>query len=85
MNEVDRTSEEYLLRIHAICRYLRYRPDGPCNRCPATFTDPIHGECIRGCFSLAEEVSNIAVHGNPWGEKATQPGIKRFRETFNVE
>jgi hypothetical protein len=35
--------------------------------------------------ALAEEVINIAVHGNPWGEKAQESGIKRFRETFNAE
>jgi hypothetical protein len=35
--------------------------------------------------ALAEEVINIAVHGNPWGEKAQESGIKRFREAFNAE
>lgn len=74
---------ERLLRIHAICRYLRDLK--PCELCPPTFTDPIHGECVRMCFSLAEEVSNIAVHGNPWGERASEAGIKKFRETFNAE
>ena len=76
---------ERLLRIHAICRYLRGRPDEPCQLCPAHYTEAHYGECVKGCFHLAQEVYQIAVYGNPWGERAQESGIKRFRETFNVD
>lgn len=82
------TLDERLFRIHAVCRYLRYRPDEPCKRCPLTFIDPRRpedGECQKGCVGLAEEVINIAVHGHPHGERGIELHGQKWRERFNVE
>lgn len=84
-DERSPASEEHLFRVHAVCRYLRNRPDEPCQLCPATFTDPIHGECMLGCVALAEEVINIAVHGHPHGEKGIELHGQKWRERFNDE
>lgn len=79
------TENQRLFRIHAICRYLAHRPDEPCKLCPATFTDPNHGECVRGCFGLAEEVYNIATHGHPHGQEGIDLHGDKWRETCNAE
>ncbi len=79
------TADEHLFRIHAVCRYLRYRPDEPCLRCPLTCTDGQYGEMKRGCVALAEEVINIAVHGHPHGERGIELHGQKWRERFNVD
>lgn len=84
MNE-PLSSDEHLFRVHAICRYLRGRPDSPCELCPATFTEPNYGQCVRGCFALAEEVLNIAAYGHPHGEKGIELHGQKWREHFNAE
>lgn len=75
------TTEQKFSRIHAICTYLR---DKPCLLCPAV-EQTVYGESVRGCYSLAAEVRNIAVFGNPWGSKASAEHVRTFQETFNHE
>jgi hypothetical protein len=57
-------------RVHEICRYLRQEKnlDAQCEGCPASEFMP-EAACMvtRGCRVGAEEVYNIARHGNPWG------------------
>lgn len=71
-------------RVHAICNVLRNKA---CERCPSREAFPPHGNGTRGCYMLAKEVLNIAVHGNPWGDKKrnSSGGVKRWRKRFNRE
>jgi hypothetical protein len=77
--------DEDLLRIHAVCGYLRSRPERSCKLCPATVTDPEFGECIPGCVALAREVINLAVHGHPHGAKGIALHGQKWRKHFNDE
>ena len=69
-------------RVHAVCVRLR---DQPCKLCPATFDDERYGKMIHGCYALAAEAVNIAVHGDPWGGGASEETVKAWRERFNRE
>jgi hypothetical protein len=69
-------------RVHAVCARLR---DKPCKLCPATFHDPLYGKVIHGCYALAAETVNIAVHGNPWGAGPSDEAVKAWQERFNRE
>jgi hypothetical protein len=67
-------------RIHAICERLRKKP---CLLCPAWEAFEGHGRCQRGCYGLAQELSDIAVHGNPWGKRGLRKHIQSWRKRFN--
>ena len=64
-------------RVHALCRYLR---KDDCLGCPANEQDDEYGTIRRGCRLHAEEVYNIAVHGNPWGKRGTKKNIDNWRK-----
>ena len=81
MSEQVPTKKEFD-RVHAVCVRLR---DKPCKLCPATFTDERYGEMVHGCYGLAAETVNIAVHGNPWGSDAREQSVKAWQERFNHE
>ena len=49
--------------VHKICTHLR-RGREPCLRCPE-WEDSHRGRCQRGCYTLAEELMNIARTGRP--------------------
>lgn len=66
-------------RIHAVCTY---RCGKPCDRCPAKESSP-YGQMVRGCRAMAEELFNIAVHGNPWGKRAKKKVVRAWRKRFN--
>lgn len=66
----NKTSNE---RLHAICQLMREHTWAGideskvrCEKCPATIETP-YGRGTQGCYLLAQEVYNIAVHGNPRG------------------
>lgn len=67
--------------IHAVCVRLR---NEPCQLCPRQ-EPSVYGPCVRGCRALAEEVANIAKHGNPWGASARGQAVDRWKENFNRE
>lgn len=69
-------------RVHAVCARLRNKP---CGLCPALFEHEQYGKCIYGCYALAAETVNIAVHGNPWGSGANEQSVQAWQERFNRE
>lgn len=60
-------------RLHAICKAIRENTwagidesRALCHGCPAVIESP-YGPGTQGCYLLAIEVFNIAVHGNRLG------------------
>lgn len=48
--------------VWAICPYTRNATgDGRCLHCPRTFIDNVHGECQRGCYTLAAEACRVVL------------------------
>lgn len=68
-------------RLHAICVYLRNKP---CELCPEREPSQ-YGESQRLCYGLAQEVSNIAIHGHPRGALAKPEHVVRWQRRFNDE
>lgn len=65
-----------LERIHAICNIIRESTwagidegKSKCRGCPAVIESP-YGPGTQGCYLLALEVFNIALHGHPLGPVA---------------
>ena len=79
MNANPTYTDEQLLRTHAVCTYLRGKQ---CDRCPR-FSEYVYGKAMRGCFALANEICNIAQHGNPWGKNGDDASVVRWRTIFN--
>lgn len=71
-------------RVHAVCQYLRNSPK-VCKRCPAWERTPPYGKSQRFCYGMAQEVINIAVHGNPWGKGIKRKSVAKWRKRFNRE
>jgi hypothetical protein len=74
-------------RVHAMCSMARAyftKERGPCELCPA-WQDfgPGARKGKRGCRMAAEEMVNVAVHGNPWGKRGVAKHIARWRKRFN--
>lgn len=69
-------------RVHAVCARLRGQC---CKLCPASFNDERYGKVIHGCYAMAAETVNIAVHGNPWGSGASEEVVKAWQGRFNHE
>jgi hypothetical protein len=57
-------------RVHAVCEYLKQYPGDhtkKCKKCPRYERHEHYGQTQRGCYATAQEVCNLAHHGNPWG------------------
>jgi hypothetical protein len=66
-------------RIHAVCASLR---TSPCKLCPAQ-EPSVYGPMTKGCRLLAQEVYNIAVHGNSLGADADQAHVAIWQQHYN--
>ncbi len=78
----DQLPEASFDRVHAVCVRLR---NEKCRLCPASFEHEVYGNMVFGCYGLAAETVNIAVHGNPWGSGPSEEVVKAWQARFNRE